>query len=94
MLIFFVFEEQFRNAIKLIVEERIIKPRLIIAFQPIDENITDFSHFSPVEKRVFRDSCEYAGAAEIYFFNTKDKLTNKVIMDGINSRFEKAQFER
>ncbi len=88
---FFVFEEQLRNAINEIKEQKLINRSLRIVFQPIDEAVTEFS---PVEKRVFRDSCEYAGAAELFICRGQDKLTNQDIMDGINGEFVKAKFER
>ena len=88
---FEVFEQELRNAIKQIKEPKIFSQSIQIVFQPVDETVTEYS---TVEKRVFRDSCEYAGASDIYIYLEKNKLTNQVIIEGINSKFKKSEFER
>lgn len=88
---FIVFEQQLRNAINKIREQKLINRSLRLVFQPIDEGISEFSQ---VEERVFRDSCEYAGASEVFICQGKNKLTSQAILEGINTTFEKSEYER
>lgn len=88
---FLIFEQELISAINKIKKRKLINRSACFVFQPIDEAVNEFS---PVEKRVFRDSCEYAGAKEVFICAGKDNLSNQSIIDGINSTFEHSIFER
>lgn len=88
---FETFEQQMRSACKSVQKQGFITPSSKMIFQPLEESVFEYSQ---VEKRAFRDSCEHAGAAELYLYFGRDKLSDETIMDGINSTFEKSVFER
>jgi hypothetical protein len=70
---FIVAEEYLRQAIKEVCPNNNIK----ILFQPIDENI---KNYSPVETRSFIDSSEHAGAKSVVIDLTQKKLSDQEII--------------
>ena len=82
--------DSFKNQLRDLVEEfegkHLFLPQRTIIFHPIEDSI---SEFSSVEKRSFRDACEYAGAKEIYMVFGEQDLSNSQIRAGIKGVFER-----
>jgi hypothetical protein len=74
---FLVAEEYLRQATKEVCTNNFFK----ILFQPVDENIKDYS---PVETRSFLDSSEHAGAKTVAIDLTQKKLSDQEIIQIIN----------
>jgi hypothetical protein len=83
---FETFEQQMRSAIKGVQKQGFLTRSSKMIFQPLDESVFEYSQ---VEKRAFRDSCEHAGAAELYMYFGRDKLSDQAITDGMASQFER-----
>jgi len=71
---FIVAEEYLRQAINEVYPNNNIK----ILFQPVDENI---KNYSPVETRSFIDSSEHAGAKLVAIDLTQKKLSDQEIIN-------------
>ena len=76
---FLVAEEYLRQAIKEVCPNNNIK----ILFQPVDENI---KNYSPVETRSFKDSSEHAGAKLVAIDLTQKKLSDQEIIHLFNRK--------
>ena len=76
---FILAEEYLRQAINEVYPNNNIK----ILFQPVDENI---KNYSPVETRSFIDSSEHAGAKLVAIDLTQKKLSDQEIINFFNRK--------
>jgi hypothetical protein len=83
---FETFEQQLRSAAKGVQKQGFITRSSKMILQPLEDSVVDYS---PVEKRAFLDSCEHAGAAEIYLYFGRDRLSDQAITDGMEGQFER-----
>jgi len=73
-------EHELRLALDELKERKAFFRYLIIIFQPMHKNISDYSH---VERRAFLDSCDKAGAKEVYLYLGNENLSDDTIHDSM-----------
>ena len=83
------FDEAEKLLISMLAELRsnnVYTPRMVMVFQPVQE---EDIWYSGVEKKSFKDLCEYLGAAETYLCFGKERLSDQIIFNGVNVKFMK-----